>query len=90
LSDQLHAPAALSQGKSLWYPLDRRLGGPQSRSGQGILGIGRKQDWCIYAKSNSGRQVHGQSLYWLTYHDLSTKFTMFIELKFSTSILQAC
>jgi hypothetical protein len=23
------------QGKSLWYPLDRRLGGPQSRSGRG-------------------------------------------------------
>jgi hypothetical protein len=24
-----------SQGKSSWYPLDRRLGGPQSRSGRG-------------------------------------------------------
>jgi hypothetical protein len=24
-----------SQGKSTWYPLDRRLGGPQSRSGSG-------------------------------------------------------
>jgi len=23
------------QGKSLWYPLDRRLGGPQSHSGCG-------------------------------------------------------
>jgi hypothetical protein len=23
------------QGKSLWYPLDRRLGGPQNRSGRG-------------------------------------------------------
>jgi hypothetical protein len=23
------------QGKRLWYPLDRRLGGPQSRSGRG-------------------------------------------------------
>jgi hypothetical protein len=23
------------QGKSLWYTLDRRLGGPQSRSGRG-------------------------------------------------------
>jgi hypothetical protein len=23
------------QGKSPWYPLDRRLGGPQSRSGHG-------------------------------------------------------
>jgi hypothetical protein len=24
-----------AQGKSLWYPLDRRLGGPQSRSRYG-------------------------------------------------------
>jgi hypothetical protein len=23
------------QGKSLWYPLDRRLSGPQSRTGRG-------------------------------------------------------
>jgi hypothetical protein len=23
------------QGKSPWYPLDRRLGGPQNRSGRG-------------------------------------------------------
>jgi hypothetical protein len=34
VSGQLHAPAALPQGKSIWYPLDRRLGGPQSRSGR--------------------------------------------------------
>jgi hypothetical protein len=32
MSDQLHAPAALPPGKE---PLDRRLGGPQSRSGRG-------------------------------------------------------
>jgi hypothetical protein len=35
VSGQLHAPAALPQGKSPWYTLDRRLGGPQSRSGLG-------------------------------------------------------
>jgi hypothetical protein len=35
VSSQLHAPAALPQGKRPWYPLDRRLGGPQSRSGRG-------------------------------------------------------
>jgi hypothetical protein len=35
VSGQLHAPAALPQGKSSWYPLDRRLGGPQNRSGRG-------------------------------------------------------
>jgi hypothetical protein len=31
MSGQLYAPAALSPR----YPLDRRLGGPQSRSGRG-------------------------------------------------------
>jgi hypothetical protein len=28
-------PAALTPGKKNWYPFDRRLGGPQSRSGRG-------------------------------------------------------
>jgi hypothetical protein len=31
---QLHAPAALPPGKEPRYPLDKRLGGPQSRSGR--------------------------------------------------------
>jgi hypothetical protein len=35
VSGQLHAPASLPQGKSPWYQLDRRLGGPQSRSARG-------------------------------------------------------
>jgi hypothetical protein len=35
VSGQLDVPAALPQGKSPWYPLDSRLGGPQSRSGRG-------------------------------------------------------
>jgi hypothetical protein len=35
VSGQIHAPAALPPGKSPWYSLDRRLGGPQSRSGHG-------------------------------------------------------
>jgi hypothetical protein len=31
---QLHAPATLPfRGKTPWYPLNRRLGEPQSRSG---------------------------------------------------------
>jgi hypothetical protein len=34
VSGQLHAPAAVPQGKRLWYPLDRWLDGPQSRSGR--------------------------------------------------------
>jgi hypothetical protein len=34
-SGQLHSSAALPQVKSPWYPLDRRQGGPQKRSGRG-------------------------------------------------------
>jgi hypothetical protein len=36
VSGQLHDTAALFQGKSPRYPLDRRLGGPQSCSGRGV------------------------------------------------------
>jgi hypothetical protein len=36
VNGQFHAPAALPPGKSSLYPLDRRLGGPQSRSGRGV------------------------------------------------------
>jgi len=36
VSGQLHTPATLPPGiKSPWYPLDRRLGGPQNQSGHG-------------------------------------------------------
>jgi hypothetical protein len=35
VSGQLHAPAVLLKGKSPRYPLDRRLDGPQNRSGHG-------------------------------------------------------
>jgi len=35
VSGQLHAPAALPQGKSPWYPLDRRVCEPQSWYGRG-------------------------------------------------------
>jgi hypothetical protein len=35
VSGQIHAPAALFPEKSPWYPLDRMLGGLQSRSGHG-------------------------------------------------------
>jgi hypothetical protein len=34
VSGQLHAPAALPPGNHPRYPLERRLGGPQSRSGR--------------------------------------------------------
>jgi len=35
MNGQLHTPAGLSPGKIPWYPLDRRLGGTQSRTGHG-------------------------------------------------------
>jgi hypothetical protein len=35
VSGQLHTPAALPPGEEPLFPLDRRLGGPQSRSGHG-------------------------------------------------------
>jgi hypothetical protein len=35
VSGQLHARPLYLQGKSPWYPLDRRLSEPQSRSGRG-------------------------------------------------------
>jgi hypothetical protein len=35
VSGQLHVPAALPSGKEPRYPLDRRVGGPQSLSGRG-------------------------------------------------------
>jgi hypothetical protein len=34
MNDALHVPADLYRGKSPRYPLDRRLGGPQSRYGR--------------------------------------------------------
>jgi hypothetical protein len=36
VSVQIHALAALFPGKELRYPLNRRLGGLQSRSGRGV------------------------------------------------------
>jgi hypothetical protein len=35
VSGQLHGLAVSPRGKSPWYSSDRRLGGPQSRSGRG-------------------------------------------------------
>jgi hypothetical protein len=35
VSSQLHFPAALTGERDPWYPLDRRLGEPQSRSRRG-------------------------------------------------------
>jgi hypothetical protein len=39
VSDKCHAPAALPSGKEPQYPLNRRLGGPQSQSKRKILSL---------------------------------------------------
>jgi hypothetical protein len=49
VSDQLHAPAALPPRSR--HPLDRRLGGPQSRSGHG----NRMKTLCRCWEKNPGR-----------------------------------
>jgi hypothetical protein len=41
------------QGKSPWYPLDRRLGGPQSRSGHGVKEKNSKTPRGIDSRSSS-------------------------------------
>jgi hypothetical protein len=49
VSGQLHAPTALLPGKEPWYPLDRGLGGPQSRSGRG----GEEKNSCTLSELSS-------------------------------------
>jgi hypothetical protein len=66
VSGELHAPAALPQGKNPWYPLDRRLGGPQSRSGRGGLEKNSQPPPGIEAQ-NSDRPARSPALYRLSY-----------------------
>jgi len=54
VSGQLHTLAALTTGKSHQYPTDRRLGGPQSKSGCS----GGEKDLCHYWESNPGYPAH--------------------------------
>jgi hypothetical protein len=57
-------PAALPPGKDspARYPLDRRLGGPQSRSGR----YGEEKS-CLCQESNPGSPARSLSLYRLSY-----------------------
>jgi hypothetical protein len=48
VSSQLHAPAALPQGKRLQYPMDMDLGGSQSRSGY----YGDEKDFALAENRN--------------------------------------
>jgi hypothetical protein len=55
------------QGKSRRYPLDRRLGGPQSRSGRGGEGKNSQPPPGIEPQ-NDDHPAHCQSLYRLSFH----------------------
>jgi hypothetical protein len=46
---QLHVPAGLPQRNSPWYPLDRRLGGPESLSGR----VGEEKKFQAHAGTRS-------------------------------------
>jgi hypothetical protein len=66
VSGQFHAQAALPSRKEPQYPLDRRLGGPQSRSGR------RGEEKILTLQGLElrplGRPSRSQSLYRLRYH----------------------
>jgi hypothetical protein len=68
VSGQLLAPAALPPGKeSPWYPLDRRLGWPQSRAGRGSLEKISQPPPGIEPQ-NPDRPARSPALYRLSYH----------------------
>jgi hypothetical protein len=85
VGSQRHAPAALySRGKDPRYPLYRRLGGPQSRSGH--RGYRKNPLPLPGIESRSpGRPARSQTLYWLSYSAPSTSY----ELQFILEYMSA-
>jgi hypothetical protein len=64
VSGQRHAPAALyARGKDPRYPLNRKLGEPQSWSDTEARG----KILCLCRGLNPGRPLCCQTLYWLSY-----------------------
>jgi hypothetical protein len=59
-----------SQGKNPWYPLDRRLGGPQSRSGRGDEKNSQLPPG--FEHHNTDRPARSPALYRLSYHGFLT------------------
>jgi hypothetical protein len=55
ISGQPHTPAALLLGKEPPLPIDRRLGGPQSRSGRG--GKEKQNSFLLLSGIELGRPV---------------------------------
>jgi hypothetical protein len=67
VSGQLHVPAALPPGKVPRYPLDRRLGGPQSRSGR----CGEEKNLALHGNRTRIVQPVATPLYGLSHPDSS-------------------
>ena len=65
VGDQRHAPTALPAGKTR-YPLYRRLGGPQGRSGR----VRKKRVACYFAIINGSEKCLEQKLCKATEHML--------------------
>jgi hypothetical protein len=74
VTGQLHATAALPPGKSPRYPLDRKLGGPQNRSGR------RGEEKILEPTGTQNPPARSRSLYGLRYPvSQSTAVGVFIE-----------
>jgi hypothetical protein len=69
------------QGKSPWYPLDRTLGEPQSRSWRG----GEEKNSQPRRESNPDRPVRSPALYRLSYTNLKSQNIAFL---FISSLLR--
>jgi hypothetical protein len=72
------------QGNSLWYPLDKRLGGPQSRSGR----CGEKKNVLSLPENEPQSLSHPACtlvLYWLSYFE--SIFNKLISWDSSVSIV---
>jgi hypothetical protein len=69
------------QGKSPWYPLERRLGGPQSRSGRDGLEKNSQPPSGIKPQ-NPDRSARSPALYRLSYHG---SYCFFIVYKYLSS-----
>jgi hypothetical protein len=74
VSGQLHSPALLLQGNNPWYPLDRRLGGLQSRPGY----CGEEKSLLPCRESNPECPVPKAVLYQLSYPAKET-FSLHVE-----------
>jgi hypothetical protein len=89
MSGQVHAPAALLQGKQPWYPLDRMLGEHQSRYGQGDENIFDPTETRIPTSRLSSPQPVAipTALSRLLLIGVQFEFMMGFELKFGFLIL---